>query len=293
MTELPDEWASDVAAALAPRYLIEREIGRGGMATVHLARDMHNRAQVAVKVMHPRLTETISSVRFLREVEVVSGLRHDRITPLLASGSVGPVLYYVMPYVEGESLAARLDRDRRLSVHEACAVVRDTAEALEYAHARGVLHRDVKPENVMLSGGRAVVLDFGLARAIGTANYLRLTQTGIVVGTAFYMSPEQLREDRDLDQRTDLYALGCLLYEMLTGEPPYTGRSVNDVIGHIIKSPIPRAGRLRREVPAGLDDMITRAMAKRAADRYTTAREFIAALDATSARSGDPPLRSG
>jgi len=284
MMELPDDWPTELAAALQPRYVIEREIGRGGMATVHLARDVHRDMLVAVKVMHPHLAETIGSERFLREVEVVASLRHDRITPLLASGSAGQVLYYVMPFVDGESLAARLNRDRRLPVPEACSVARDMAEALEFAHARGVLHRDVKPENVMLTGGRAVVLDFGLARAIGRANYRRLTETGIIVGTAFYMSPEQLREDRNLDQRIDLYALGCLLYEMLTGEPPYTGRSVNEVIGRIIKGPIPRAGRLRPEVPTALDDVITRALAKQPADRYATARDLADAIERASAQ---------
>ena len=282
----PDDWETELAAALHPRYVIEREIGRGGMATVHLARDVQRDVRVAVKVMHPHLAETIGTERFLREVEVVASLRHDRITPLLASGSAGQVLYYVMPFVDGESLAARLNRDRRMPVPEACSVARDMAEALEFAHSRGVLHRDVKPENVMLTGGRAVVLDFGLARAIGRANYRRLTETGIIVGTAFYMSPEQLREDRNLDQRIDLYALGCLLYEMLTGEPPYTGRSVNEVIGRIINGPIPRAARLRPEVPPALDDVITRALAKQAAGRFSTARDLADAIERASVLPG-------
>ena len=267
-----------LTAALYPRYVIEREVGRGGMAMVHLARDQDSGRQVAIKVMHPQLVRTIGAERFFREMEIAATLRHPRIVPLLDSGGAGDVCYYIMPYLEGGSLFERLERDRRLAVSEALQVARDVAEALEFAHGQGVLHRDIKPDNVMLEGDRAVVLDFGLARALGGANYRRLTETGILVGTAFYMSPEQLREDRDLDQRTDLYALGCLLYEMLTGEPPYTGRSIGEVIGRILKSPIPSAKRLNDGVSAALDEVISRALAKRAAERFGTAGEFVEAL---------------
>jgi serine/threonine protein kinase len=264
--------------ALQPRYMLEREVGRGGMATVYRALDTATGDTVAVKVMHAHLVETIGIERFLREVEIAGALRHPRIVPLLASGATGDVLYYVMPFVHGESLGARLDRERRLPLDQALWVAADVAEALDFAHRNGVLHRDVKPENVMLTGERAVVLDFGLARAIGEANYRRLTETGIIVGTAFYMSPEQLREDRDLDQRADLYALGCLVYEMLSGEPPYTGRSIAEIVGRILKAPIPSVARLREDVPAVVDHAIQRALSKRATDRFATAAEFAASL---------------
>ncbi len=267
-----------LAEALRGRYSIERELARGGMATIYLARDIRRDEPVAIKVMHPNVANMLGAERFLREIDVVSSMAHPHIVPLYDSGNVGGVLYYVMPYVEGESLYERLERERSLALDEALQITREVAEALGYAHSRGVLHRDVKPENILLAGGRALVADFGLARAIGAADYRKLTETGIIVGTVFYMSPEQLREDRDLDQRTDIYSLGCILYEMLTGGPPYTGTSLHQVITRILRSPVPSVRRLHAGVPAAVDQAISRALAKSAAGRFATMQEFAAAL---------------
>ena len=235
-----------LAAALSDRYSVERELGRGGMATVYLARDVRHRRQVAIKVMHPRLLTALDTERFLREIGVAASLTHPCIVPLYDSGNTGGVLYYIMPYVEGESLYDCLQREKRVALDDALQITRDLADALGYAHSRGVLHRDVKPENILLAGGHALVADFGLARAIGAADYKKLTETGVVVGTVYYMSPEQLREDRDLDQRTDIYSLGCILYEMLTGRPPYTGASLTEVVTRILRAPVPSVQRLSR-----------------------------------------------
>lgn len=275
-----------LAEALSDRYSLERELGRGGMATVYLARDVHQREPVAVKVMHPNLASALDSKRFIREMGIAASLAHPLIVPLYDSGSAGEVLYYIMPYVEGESLYERLQRERRLSLEDALQITHDVAGALGYAHSRGVLHRDVKPENILLAGGHALVADFGLARAIGAADYQKLTETGVIVGTLYYMSPEQLREDRNLDQRADIYSLGCILYEMLTGGPPYTGRSLTEVATRILRASVPSIRRLRAEVPAAVDQAIGRALAKSAADRFATMEEFAAALP----RPGGSPI---
>ncbi len=274
MTAAPES----LTEALNGRYSLEREIGRGGMATVYLARDLREGRLVAIKVMHPGLVATIGTDRFLREIEIAASLSHPRIVPLYESGDAGGVLYYIMPYVEGESLYELLERERRLPLDEALRITHDVADALGHAHSQGVLHRDVKPENILVAGGRALVADFGLARAIGAASYRKLTETGIIVGTVFYMSPEQLREDRDLDQRADIYSLGCMLYEMLTGEPPYSGTSLNQLITRILRAPVPSARRLHDRVPPAVDEAISRALSKPAAGRFTTMQEFAAAL---------------
>ncbi len=281
---LPDLPASATAArerlaeALSDRYALEREIARGGMATVYLARDLQQQQPVAIKVMHPRLATALGAERFLREIAVARSMAHPFIVPLTDSGNAGGVLYYIMPYVAGESLHERLDREKRLVLDDALQIVRDVADALGYAHARGVLHRDVKPENILLAGGHALVADFGLARAIGAADYQKLTETGVIVGTIYYMSPEQLREDRDLDQRADIYSLGCILYEMLTGGPPYTGPSLKEVAFRILRAPIPSVQRLRPEMPPAVDQAISRALARSAAERFASMQEFAAAL---------------
>jgi eukaryotic-like serine/threonine-protein kinase len=264
--------------ALGDRYALEHELGRGGMATVYLARDVHGGQAVAVKVMHPGLVADIGAERFLREMEIAASLHHPLIVPLSESGNAGGIPYYIMPYVEGESLYARLQRDQQLPLEEALQITHDVAAALGYAHSRRVLHRDVKPENILLAGGRALVADFGLARAIGAADYRRLTETGVIVGTVFYMSPEQLREDRDLDQRTDIYSLGCILYEILAGAPPFTGRSLTEVATRILRAPVPSVSRARAGVPAAVDAALARAVAKSAAARFATMEEFAAAL---------------
>jgi serine/threonine protein kinase len=264
--------------ALGDRYSLERELTRGGMATVYLARDIRHRRPVAIKVMHPKLATVLGAERFRREIEIAGSMAHPLIVPLYDSGSAGGLLYYIMPYVEGESLYERLQRERRLSLGDALQITHDVAAALGYAHSRGVLHRDVKPENILLAGGHALVADFGLARAIGAADSRKLTQTGIVVGTAYYMSPEQLREDPDLDQRADVYSLGCMLYEMVTGGPPYTGSSLKELVTRILQAPVPSARRLQASVPPVVDQAISRALAKSADERFTTMKQFAAAL---------------
>jgi serine/threonine protein kinase len=263
--------------ALGDRYVLERELGRGGMATVYLARDLREERPVAIKAMHRNLVTALGTERFHREMGIAAALSHPLIVPLYDSGDAGGVLYYVMPYVEGESLFQRQERERRLPVADALGIALDVADALGYAHGRGVLHRDVKPENILLTGGRAVLADFGLARAIGAADYRKLTETGVVLGTVYYMSPEQLGGNRDLDQRADIYSLGCILYEMLTGEPPYTG-SLEQVVSRIVRAPIPSAQRLSSAVPTAVDQAIGRAIAKSAAERFSSMEEFAAAL---------------
>jgi serine/threonine protein kinase len=272
-----------LAEALGDHYALEHELGRGGMATVYLARDVRSGQAVAVKVMHAGLVADIGGERFLREMEIAASLVHPLIVPLIESGNAGGIPYYIMPYVEGESLYARLERMRQLPLEEALRITHDVAAALGYAHGRGVLHRDVKPENILLAGGRALVADFGLARAIGAADYRRLTNTGVIVGTVFYMSPEQLREDRDLDQRADIYSLGCLLYEMLAGGPPFTGRSLTEVATRILRAPAPSVSRARAGIPAAVDAALARALAKSAAGRFATMQEFAAALPSPAA----------
>jgi serine/threonine-protein kinase len=267
-----------LAEALAGRYVIEHELGHGGMASVYQARAPGRAEPVAIKVMNPNLADALDSKRFVREMGVAASLDHPLIVPLIDSGHTGSALFYVMPFVSGESLYDRLLRDRRLPVPDAIGITRDVATALGYAHGRGVIHRDVKPENILLARGRALIADFGLARAIGAADYTKLTATGVIVGTLYYMSPEQLREESDLDQRTDIYSLGCMLYEMLSGELPYTGRTLTEVASRILRGPIPSVRRLRPEVPAPVDDAIGRALAKARADRFAAMAELLAAL---------------
>ena len=213
---------SRVRAALAAHYRIEHVLGEGGMATVYLAEDVKHHRKVAVKVMRPELAATLGADRFLREIEIAARLSHPSILAVHDSGNIEGILYYVMPLVEGESLPARLAREKQLSVPEALRIAREVAEALAYAHARGIVHRDIKPANILLSAGHALVADFGIARATGTEGPA-LTQTGLAIGTPQYMSPEQSSGDV-VDGRTDIYALGCVLYEMLAGEPPFTAQ---------------------------------------------------------------------
>jgi serine/threonine-protein kinase len=264
--------------ALAGRYVIEHELGHGGMASVYQARAPGRAEPVAIKVMNPNLADALDSKRFIREMGVAASLDHPLIVPLIDSGHAGASLFYVMPFVSGESLYDRLQRERRLPVPDALGIARDVATALGYAHERGVMHRDVKPENILLARGRALIADFGLARAIGAADYTKLTATGVIVGTLYYMSPEQLREEPDLDQRTDVYSLGCMLYEMLSGAPPYTGRTLTEIASRILRGPIPSVRRLRPEVPAPVDEAIGRALAKARADRFKAMSELLAAL---------------
>jgi len=269
-----------LADALGQRYALEREVGRGGMATVYLAHETAGGRAVAVKAMLPELASALGLERFRREMDIVGSLSHPGIVPLLDSGSAGQLLYYVMPYIAGESLHDRLERERRIAVGDAVGIVREVAEALGYAHGRGILHRDVKPENILLAEHptQALIADFGLARAIGAADTTKLTKTGTIVGTIHYMSPEQVREDRTIDSRSDVYGLGCVLYEMLTGAPPFVGRTVTDLVMKILRAPPASVTAVNPSVPAAVEQAIARALAKVAADRFATMREFAEAI---------------
>jgi serine/threonine-protein kinase len=284
-------------AALAGRYTIERELGRGGMATVWLARDVKHGRPVALKVLHPELAATLGPERFLREIQLTAQLQHPHILPVYDSGDAAGQLWYTMPYVEGESLRERLQlqREKQLPLDDTLRIVRELAEALAYAHAHGVIHRDIKPENILLSAGQALVADFGIARAVGGATLERLTETGLVVGTPAYMSPEQASGDPSLDQRADLYALGVVAYEMLTGRPPFGARSRQAVVAaHLVEAPEPLANR-RPDAPAALARLVMRLLAKAPGDRPQSAEEVVQELVRATADSvrGSPAVAVG
>jgi serine/threonine-protein kinase len=274
--------ATELSSALGDRYTIEREIARGGMSTVYLARDERHNRQVAIKVMHAERTHDAGVQRFLREIAIVSMVRHPHILPLYDSGEVNGHLFYVMPYVEGGSLAQEIERVRQLPVERALGIARDIAEALDYAHSCGVVHRDIKPPNILLDRDHAVVADFGVARAIAVASSDRVTETGIAVGTAGYMSPEQAEGETALDARSDVYALGCVVYEMLAGEPPFTGASRQVILAKHALGSVPEVRKLRPAIGSAVQPVLERALAKLPADRYASAGEFVRALDAAS-----------
>jgi serine/threonine-protein kinase len=272
--------------ALHGRYRVEREVGEGGMATVYLAEDLKHHRQVALKVLKPQLAAQIGAERFLAEIEVTANLQHPRILPLYDSGEADGFLYYVMPFVEGESLREWLGREHQLSLDEAVSIACAVAGALEHAHGHGVVHRDIKPANILLQAGEPVVADFGIALAVGAGAGERLTETGASVGTAHYMSPEQATGDSFVGPATDIYALGCVLYEMVVGEPPYTGASTQAILGKIITSqPVP-AIEERPAVPPHVDAVIRRALEKIPADRFGSASDMAAALKDESFRHG-------
>jgi len=285
-------------AALLTRYTIERELGRGGMATVFLAQDLRHDRKVALKVLRPELAAIIGAERFLREIRTTANLQHPHILPLHDSGEADGFLYYVMPYVEGESLRGRVERERQLPLDDALRIATDVAAALHYAHQHGVIHRDIKPENILLTSDSAVVADFGIARALTEAGAGRLTETGLSLGTPQYMSPEQATAERELDGRSDVYALGCVLYEMLVGEPPFTGPTTQSIIAKVLTEPPRRVRTARPTVPGSVDAAIQKAMAKLPADRFRSAAEFAAALakpgaEETIAVAGARPQRGG
>jgi TolB-like protein/Flp pilus assembly protein TadD len=259
---------------LADRYRIEREVGSGGMATVYLAEDLKHHRPVAIKVLLPTLAAAIGPERFLREIEVTARLNHPHILPLLDSGEADGLLFYVMPFVEGESLRERLDREKQLSVEDAVQIAAEVADALGFAHDHDVLHRDIKPENILFEGGHAVVADFGLALAITAAGGRRLTETGIAVGTPEYMSPEQASGERALNERSDLYSLGCVLYEMLAGEPPFTGPTIESVARQHLTAEPRSVTTLRATVPEEISQSLVKVLAKAPADRFGSAAEF-------------------
>src|SRR5437773_4043891 len=273
-----------VQAALAGRYTIERELGRGGMATVYLAQDRKHHRPVAIKVLKPELAAALGPERFLREIDTAARLTHPHILPLHDSGEAAGLLYYVMPYVEGETLRDRLEREGQLPLEEAVRITREAASALSYAHSHDVVHRDIKPENILLSGGEAVVADFGIARAITAAARGKLTETGIAIGTPGYMSPEQGAASARVDERSDIYSLACVLYEMLAGEPPFTGPSAESIVRQHLAAAPPRVSAMRAAVPPATEEAIVRALAKTPADRFATAAEFADALAAPAQR---------
>ncbi len=282
-----------LATALEGRYVIEREIGSGGTAVVFRARDLRHERLVAIKVLRPELARSLGTDRFLREIRIAASLTHPHILPVHDSGEAGGLLYYVMPYVEGESLRSRLQREGALPLDDALRIARETADALSYAHSRGVVHRDIKPGNILLVGGHAVVADFGIATATGIGmEDETLTSPGLVIGTPAYMSPEQARGEPIVDGRSDLYSLGCVLYEMLTGRPPFTGPTANAVLARHSQD-IPEPVRSRRaSVPIEVAEALDRLLEKLPADRYSTAAQFVAALPADSTEQTGPRRRS-
>jgi len=269
---------SRLQPALADRYSIDREAGRGGMATVYLAQDLKHDRRVALKVLHPELAASIGAERFLREIQIAARLQHPHILPLYDSGQADGLLYYVMPFVAGESLRDRLNREKRLSLDDALAIARDVAAALDYAHRQNVVHRDIKPENVMLHEGEAMVTDFGIAKAVSAAGSGSLTQTGMAVGTPAYMSPEQASGESEPDGRSDVYSLGCMLFEMLTGSAAFTGPSAQAIIMKRFLEPVPSLRTALPTVPESVDTAVTRALAKEPADRFATAAQLAQAL---------------
>ncbi|MGD2123609.1 MAG: protein kinase [Gemmatimonadota bacterium] len=260
------EHGERLKAALADRYLIEREIGSGGMATVYLAQDLKHDRQVAVKVLRPEVAASLGTERFLAEIRLTARLQHPHIVPLFDSGEADTFLYYVMPYIQGESLRARFEREQRLDVEGMLGIARPVAQALGYAHELGVVHRDIKPENILLSRGQPFVTDFGIARAVSVAGGERLTATGVSVGTPAYMSPEQVLGEESIDERSDVYSLGCVIYEMLSGTPPFSGATVQALLARRLTGPPPQL----TNVPSPVDEVIRRSLATAPQDRFGT-----------------------
>src|SRR2546425_8792399 len=285
-----------LADALADRYRIERELGAGGMATVYLARDLKHDRQVALKVLRPELGAVLGADRFLAEIRITAGLDHPHILTLIDSGEADGRLYYVLPFIRGESLRDKLAREQQLGIEEALAITRQIAGALDHAHRQGVIHRDIKPENILLHEGEAMLADFGIALAVKEAGGSRLTETGLSLGTPQYMSPEQATGDRLIDARSDIYSLASVLYEMLAGEPPHTGPTVQSVIAKVLTDRPRPLRQLRESVPPHVEAAVLKALAKVPADRFQTAAEFVDALArpawalATPGRLGRPAL---
>ena len=276
-------------ASLGDRYTVEREAGRGGMATVYLAHDIRHNRRVALKILFPEFAASIGAERFAREIGIAAVLSHPHIVPLYDSGDADGLPFYVMPFIEGESLAARIKRDGALPVGDAVRFAHEVAEALECAHGHGIVHRDIKPDNIMLSGGHAVVTDFGIARAIDAAAGTRVTTAGISVGTPHYMSPEQVFAEEDIDGRTDVYALGCVIFEMLAGRPPFDGATAREIAMRHARDPVPSLAVWRPDVPTQVQAAVERALAKDPAERWATAAAFSHAL--AGAESSPPTVR--
>ena len=284
---MTDATVDRLNAALEGRYAIERELGEGGMATVYLADDLKHERKVALKVLKPELAAVVGAERFLAEIKTTANLQHPHILPLHDSGEADGFLFYVMPYVEGETLRDRIDREKQLPVDEAVALASKVAGALHHAHEHGVIHRDIKPGNILLQDGEPVVADFGIALAVGAAGSNRLTETGLSLGTPYYMSPEQATGDQAVGASTDTYALGSVLYEMLTGDPPYMGSTAQAVLGQIIAGKPISATEKRPSIPANVDAAVRKALEKLPADRFGSAQEFVRALGDEHFRYGE------
>jgi hypothetical protein len=281
LSDSPDR----LRAALADRYRIERELGRGGMATVYLAEDLKHDRKVALKVLKPELAAVLGAERFVVEIKTTAALQHPHILPLFDSGTADSFLYYVMPYVQGETLRDKLNRETQLGIEEAVRITREVADALDYAHRHGVIHRDIKPENILLHDGRPMVADFGIALALSAAAGGRMTETGLSLGTPHYMSPEQATAEKELSNPSDIYSLGCVLYEMLTGNPPHTGASAQQIIMKIVTEDAAPVSKLRKSVPENVAAAVAKAVERLPADRFESAAAFAHAL-------GDPSFHT-
>ena len=290
--------AQRLSSALSDRYRLEKELGQGGMATVYLAQDLRHDRKVAIKVLRPELAAVIGAERFLREIKTIANLQHPHILGLIDSGEVNGTAYYVMPFVEGESLRDRLNREKQLPITDAVRIATEVAAALDYAHRHGVIHRDIKPENILLHDGQALVADFGIALAVSSAGGTRMTETGMSLGTPHYMSPEQAMGEREITARSDVYALGCVTYEMLVGDPPFLGSTAQAIVAKVMTEKPAPPSKSRDRVPAAVEDAVLTALEKLPADRFATAAEFAAALvnvnatvSRTVARAVAPPRR--
>ncbi len=275
-----------LTSALADRYRVERELGAGGMATVYLAHDLRHERDVAIKVLHPDLGAALGADRFLSEIKTTAKLQHPHILPLLDSGAADGLLYYVMPYVKGETLRARLERETQLPIADAIRTAVEVAEALQVAHAAGIVHRDIKPENILLQDGHALVADFGIALAVQQAGGQRMTQTGLSLGTPQYMSPEQAMGEKAVDARADIYALGAMTYEMLTGDPPFTGSSVQAIVARVLTERPASIRAVRDTVTEPVESAVLTALAKLPADRFSSAAQYAEALQSGGAATG-------
>jgi len=267
-----------LSAALADRYRLERELGQGGMATVYLAQDLKHDRQVAIKVLKPDLAAVLGAERFITEIKTTAALQHPHILPLFDSGDAGGFLFYVMPYIDGETIRDRLNRETQLGIDEAVRITREVADALDYAHRHGVVHRDIKPENILLHDGRPMVMDFGIALAVSAAAGGRMTETGLSLGTPHYMSPEQATAEKEITARSDIYSLGSVLYEMLTGNPPHSGGSAQQIIMKIVTEEPAPVTRMRKAVPPNVAAAVAKALEKLPADRFESAKAFAEAL---------------